>query len=126
MVISPVTEEEPIAAVSESIRAARVGHAMLVCAVDGGVGAGKSTLAKGVRDRLGGVSVLRADHFFLPLNEYPAARLPQEKMHIAVFRGRLNAGVIVPSGWRGVGDLDVYLSRASSGSPVIQAAIDRC
>jgi linearmycin/streptolysin S transport system permease protein len=48
----------------------------------------------------------------------------QEKMRIAVFRGRLNAGVIVPSGWRGVGDLDVYLSRASSGSPVIRAAID--
>jgi ABC-2 type transport system permease protein len=48
----------------------------------------------------------------------------QEKMRIAVFRGRLNAGVIVPSGWRGVGDLDVYLSQASSGSPVIRAAID--
>ena len=48
----------------------------------------------------------------------------QEKMRIAVFRGRLNAGVIVPSGWRGVGDLEVYFSRASSGSPVIRAAID--
>jgi ABC-2 type transport system permease protein len=48
----------------------------------------------------------------------------QEKMRLAVFRGRLNAGVIVPSGWRGVGDLDVYLSQASSGSPIIRAAID--
>ena len=48
----------------------------------------------------------------------------QEKMRIAVFRGRLNAGVIIPSGWSGAGDLDVYLSQASSGSPVIRAAID--
>ena len=48
----------------------------------------------------------------------------QEKMRIAVFRGRLNAGVIVPSGWRGVGDLNVYLSQASAGSPIIRAAID--
>jgi ABC-2 type transport system permease protein len=48
----------------------------------------------------------------------------QEKMRIAVFRGRLNAGVIIPSGWRGVGDLDVYLSRASAGSPIIRATID--
>ena len=48
----------------------------------------------------------------------------QEKMRIAVFRGRLNAGVIIPSGWRGVGDLEVYLSRASAGSPVIRATID--
>jgi len=48
----------------------------------------------------------------------------QEKMRLGVFRGRLNAGVIVPSGWRGAGDLDVYLSQASAGSPVIRAAID--
>jgi linearmycin/streptolysin S transport system permease protein len=48
----------------------------------------------------------------------------QQKMRIAVFRGRLNAGVIIPSGWTGVGDLDVYLSPASAGSPVIRAAID--
>jgi ABC-2 type transport system permease protein len=48
----------------------------------------------------------------------------QEKMRLAVFRGRLNAGVIVPSGWHGDRDLDVYLSTASAGSPVIRAAID--
>ncbi len=45
-------------------------------------------------------------------------------LRIAVFRGRLNAGVIVPSGWRGDDDLQVYLARASAGSPVIRAAID--
>jgi ABC-2 type transport system permease protein len=32
--------------------------------------------------------------------------------------------VIVPSGWHGDRDLDVYLSTASAGSPVIRAAID--
>jgi ABC-2 type transport system permease protein len=48
----------------------------------------------------------------------------QQKMRIAVFRGRLNAGVIIPLGWHGAGDLEVYLSRASAGSPVIRAAID--
>jgi uridine kinase len=67
--------EEGIDILLASIRVARVGRTMLVGAIDGGAGAGKSTLAKGVRDRLGGVCILRADHFFRPLNEYPAARL---------------------------------------------------
>jgi len=48
----------------------------------------------------------------------------QEKMRIAVFRGRLNAGVIVPSGWHGADDVEVYLSTASAGAPVIRASID--
>ncbi len=54
---------------------------MIVGAVDGGAGAGKSTLAKGIRDHLGGVSILRADHFFVPLNEYPAARLAPDEAY---------------------------------------------
>jgi ABC-2 type transport system permease protein len=48
----------------------------------------------------------------------------QEKMRVAVFRGRLNAGVVIPSGWRGASDLEVYLSRASIGAPLIEATID--
>ena len=48
----------------------------------------------------------------------------QQKMRIAVFRGRLNAGVIVPPGWRGDSDLEVYLSTASAGAPVLRAEID--
>ena len=48
----------------------------------------------------------------------------QEKMRVAVFRGRLNAGIIIPLGWRGTHDLEVYLSSASIGAPVIEATID--
>lgn len=47
-------------------------------AIDGGAGAGKSMLARGIRDRRAAVSILRTDHFFRPLNEYPAARLAAE------------------------------------------------
>jgi uridine kinase len=77
--------EEAIDAVCASIRAARAGHAMLVVAIDGGAGAGKSTLAQGTRDRLGAVSILRADHFFRPLNEYPAARLAPDEAYRLYF-----------------------------------------
>ena len=48
----------------------------------------------------------------------------QDKMRIAVFRRLLNAVVIVPSRWRGVGYLYVYLSQSSAGSPIIRSAID--
>jgi ABC-2 type transport system permease protein len=48
----------------------------------------------------------------------------QERMRIAVFRGRLNAGVIIPPGWHGTDNLQVYLSRASVGSPILQSEID--
>ena len=71
--------EEAIDAASAAIRDARSGRATIVVAIDGGGGAGKSTLAKGICDRLGGVSILRTDHFYLPLNEYPAARLAPDE-----------------------------------------------
>ncbi len=77
--------EEAIDTVSAAIRAARVSRTMIVAAIDGGAGAGKSTLAKGIRDRLGGISILRADHFFLPLNEYPAARLAPDEAYRLYF-----------------------------------------
>jgi ABC-2 type transport system permease protein len=48
----------------------------------------------------------------------------QEKMRIAVFRGRLNGGLIIPPDWHGQDDLEVYLSQASVGSPIIRATID--
>src|SRR5262249_26260572 len=48
----------------------------------------------------------------------------QEQMRIAVFRGRLNSGILIPPGWHGTDDLQVYLSQASAGSPVIRAAVD--
>jgi ABC-2 type transport system permease protein len=48
----------------------------------------------------------------------------QEKMRIAVFRGRLNGGIMIPASWHGTDDLEVYLSQASVGSPIIRATID--
>jgi uridine kinase len=67
------------------IERVRARPAIVVAAIDGGAGAGKSTLAKGIRDCLGSVSILRADHFFLPLNEYPAARLAPEEAYRLYF-----------------------------------------
>ena len=37
------------------------------------------TLAKGMRDYLGTASILRTEHFFRPVYEYPAARLPPDE-----------------------------------------------
>jgi ABC-2 type transport system permease protein len=48
----------------------------------------------------------------------------QERMRLAVFRGRLDAGVIIPPKWQGADDLQVYLSPASIGARVLQAIID--
>jgi len=48
----------------------------------------------------------------------------REQMRIAVFRGRLNGGILFPPGWHGTDDLEVYLSQASAGSPIIRAAVD--
>jgi ABC-2 type transport system permease protein len=48
----------------------------------------------------------------------------REQMQIAVFRGRLNGGILIPPGWRGTDNLEVYLSQASVGAPIIRAAID--
>ena len=73
--------EGAIDAVVASIRAARASRAPLVVAIDGGGGAGKSTLAKGTRDRLGVVSILEADHFLRALNEYPASRLAPDEAY---------------------------------------------
>ena len=63
----------------------RATRTLMVAAIDGGAGAGKSTLAKAIRDRLGKVSILRADHFFLPLNEYPASRLAPDEAYRLYF-----------------------------------------
>ena len=39
-------------------------------AIDGGVGAGKSHLAKGIREKLPNISILRTDHFFCPPTDF--------------------------------------------------------
>jgi ABC-2 type transport system permease protein len=48
----------------------------------------------------------------------------QERMRLAVFRGRLDAGVVIPPQWHGANDLQVYLAPASVGGRVLEATID--
>ena len=79
----------------------------------------------GVLDRAG-TGESRALVAGLATNEHMRIRgyTDRERMRLAVFRGRLNGGIVIPSGWRGSNDLEVYLSSASAGSPIIQTAID--
>jgi ABC-2 type transport system permease protein len=48
----------------------------------------------------------------------------QEKLRLAVFRGRMNAGILIPPGWHGDSNLRVYVSRASAGSAIVHSGID--
>jgi len=57
----------------------------LFVAIDGGAGAGKSMLARGIREHLKSVSILRTDDFFRPLNEHPIAQLSAEKLYELYF-----------------------------------------
>lgn len=47
-----------------------------------------------------------------------------ERLRIAVFRGRMNAGILIPPGWHGDRNVPVYFSSASSTSAVVGAGID--
>jgi uridine kinase len=79
-----IPDEMVRAAISLIERSKKKGTRLLV-AIDGGAGAGKSTLARAIRNRLGGVAILSTDDFFRPLNEYPAASLPPEKLYDLYF-----------------------------------------
>jgi len=46
------------------------------------------------------------------------------RMRAAVYRGRLHAGVVLPAGWRGATDPQLYASAASIGSVVVRAIAD--
>ena len=59
--------------------------ARIFVAIDGGAGAGKSMLTRGIRDQLDSVSILRTDDFFRPLNEHPIAQLSAEKLYELYF-----------------------------------------
>ena len=48
----------------------------------------------------------------------------EERLKLAVFRGRMNAGILIPPGWHGDQNLDVYLSSASAGAAVMRAGIN--
>ncbi|MGO9606392.1 MAG: ABC transporter permease [Candidatus Binataceae bacterium] len=49
----------------------------------------------------------------------------EERLKIAVFRGRMTAGIVIPPGWHGDQNLGVYLSTASGGTAaVVRAGIN--
>ena len=54
---------------------------MVVCTTPGS----PTHFARGIRDQLGSVSVVRTDDFFRPLNEHPTARLSAEKLYELYF-----------------------------------------
>jgi ABC-2 type transport system permease protein len=48
-----------------------------------------------------------------------------ERMRLAVYRGRLHGGLLVPVGWRSDQPLDAYISKAGGGATVLRALLDR-
>lgn len=48
----------------------------------------------------------------------------QDRLKIAVFRGRMNAGIVIPPGWHGKENLPVYISTASAGSALVGTGIN--
>jgi uridine kinase len=69
----------------------------LFIAIDGGAGAGKSMLARGIQAQRESVSILRTDDFFRPLNEYPIANLALEKLYELYFQWeRMRDEALIP------------------------------
>src|ERR1700687_5339086 len=75
-----MTPDEMVRAACSLIEGRKIEGKRLFVAIDGGAGAGKSMLARGIHDQLGSVSILTTDDFFRPLNEHPIAHLPAEKL----------------------------------------------
>jgi len=48
----------------------------------------------------------------------------EERLRIAVFRGRMNAGIVIPPGWHGDRNLPVYFSSASATATIVRVGID--
>jgi len=64
-----MTREEMVGAACALINRCRTGSAMVI-AIDGGGGAGKSTLARGIENAFAGsVSIIRCDDFYGPLHD---------------------------------------------------------
>jgi uridine kinase len=69
----------------------------LLVAIDGGGGAGKSTLAASLKSVLDGVAVVHGDDFYRPLDEAVRHRLTPEEGYASLFEWqRLEAEVAVP------------------------------
>ena len=80
-----MTPDDMVRAADALIEARKTKGARLFVAIDGGAGAGKSTLARGIQELRGAVSILRTDHFFRPLNEHPIGSLAGEKLYELYF-----------------------------------------
>jgi ABC-2 type transport system permease protein len=48
----------------------------------------------------------------------------EERLRIAVFRGRMNAGIVIPPRWHGDRNLPVYFSSASATATIVRVGID--
>jgi uridine kinase len=80
-----MTSDEMVRAACSLIERRKVEGKRLFVAIDGGAGAGKSMLARGIHDHLKSMSILRTDDFFRPLNEHPIARMAPEKLYELYF-----------------------------------------
>src|SRR5260370_29023644 len=80
-----MTPDAMVRAACSLIEARKAAGKRLFVAIDGGTGAGKSMLARGIHDQLGLVSILRTDDFFRPLNEHPIARMAPEELYELYF-----------------------------------------
>src|SRR5579864_1285591 len=80
-----MTPDAMVRAACSLIEARRREGERLFVAIDGGAGAGKSMLARGIRDHLKSVSILRTDDFFRSLNEHPIAGMAAEKLYELYF-----------------------------------------
>src|SRR5258708_2339940 len=92
-----MTPDDMVRAADALIEARKTKGARLFVAIDGGAGAGKSTLARGIQELRGAVSILRTDHFFRPPNEYPIASLAAEKLYELYFQwDRMRDEALIP------------------------------
>jgi uridine kinase len=88
-----MTPKDAIAA-ARALLNARLKSVMLVVAIDGGGGAGKSTLANGIKEAYSGrAAIVRCDDFYRPLNAQCA---PEEAYQRYFDWRRLRDEVLIP------------------------------
>ena len=67
--------EEAVRAACALIETTRLAHGNVIAAIDGAGGAGKSTLANGIRAAFGSASIVQVDDFYRPLSDDQRAAL---------------------------------------------------
>jgi uridine kinase len=92
-----MTPDSMVCAACSLIDARKKKRTRLFIAIDGGAGAGKSMLARGIQAQRESVSILRTDDFFRPLNEYTIAKLAPEKLYELYFQWeRMRDEALIP------------------------------